>query len=375
MLLLPYREVIIMKHEITKLDTQANLKQSNNLIEAKYRLTTYEQRMVIAICSQLTNETEFPKIRVDVNSLADFCKFPSSKKLNYVRATARRLRSRTLEYQKPNGGWYITGWINSADLLDDGTIEFTIDPKLTPQLLQLKSAYLSTPAAPLMEFKCDYTARFYFLLKKMLKIKEFEYTIDFFKERFQLSKSYALFANMKNKVIEPAILEINEKSDIQVKHEYIKEGRSYKKIHFTVTLKKEKSEEEKMENEIGQLRLNKSFYESDEGVTDRLIKRGVTPQKAKNLAKKYSEKQINENINYALKNKNNINNLAGFIIDCVENNVVENNRKAKEEIDKKEKERLADDRQAKEFFNGKSEEIKGDYEKPVIVKNGKVVSM
>ena len=116
-----------------------------------------------------------------------------------VRTTARRLRSRTLEFQKPDGTWYITGWINSAELVDDSTIEFCIDSKLTPQLLQLKSAYLSTPAAPLMEFRCDYTARFYFLLKKMLKIGEFEYTLDFFRERFNLSKAYRVFFNLKNK--------------------------------------------------------------------------------------------------------------------------------------------------------------------------------
>ena len=365
-----------MKHEITKLDTQANLKQSNNLIEAKYRLTTYEQRMVIAICSQLTNETEFPKIRVDVNSLADFCKFPSSKKLNYVRATARRLRSRTLEYQKPNGGWYITGWINSADLLDDGTIEFTIDPKLTPQLLQLKSAYLSTPAAPLMEFKCDYTARFYFLLKKMLKIKEFEYTIDFFKERFQLSKSYALFANMKNKVIEPAILEINEKSDIQVKHEYIKEGRSYTKIHFTVTLKKPISEEEKIEEETGQLRLGGVMSDSVQELADKLIKRGVSAEYAKQLAKKYNAERIIRNLNLALKQKNNNNtNFAGLIVHFIKEDIAGQNAQAKADIEKREQERKADAKQAKEFFNGKSEEIKGDYESPVIMKDGKIVSM
>ena len=166
-------------NEITRLDQNASLKQANSLVEAKYRLTTYEQRMIIAICSQLKNETDLPKIHVRIDNLADFCKFPASKKLDMVRSTARKLRSRTLEFLKPDGKWYITGWINSADLLEDGTIEFVIDEKLKPHLLQLKSAYLLTPAAPLMEFKCDYTARLYFLMKKMLKVHTFEYKLDF----------------------------------------------------------------------------------------------------------------------------------------------------------------------------------------------------
>lgn len=363
-------------NDILTIDGSKPVKQSNRLVEAKYKLTKYEQRMILAICSQLdTNAKKFDTVRVSVANMAKFCNFDDTKGYTHVKNTIMKLLTRTLQI-KDEKGWYATHWLQSARYIEsESIIEYCVDEHLKLELLQLKEAYLSTPVLPLLEFKSDYSARFYLILKKMLKIKEFEYSIDYFRERFQLSKSYNHFGHIKEKVIEPALAEINEQSDIQVKHEYIKEGRSYKKIHFTVTLKKEKSEEEKMENEIGQLRLNKSFYESDEGVTDRLIKCGVTPQKAKNLAKKYSEKQINENINYALKNKNNINNLAGFIIDCVENNVVENNKKAKEEIDKKEKERLADDRQAKEFFNGKSEEIKGDYEKPVIVKNGKVISM
>ncbi len=364
-----------MENEITTLNKNANLKQSNNLVEAKYRLTTYEQRMVIAICSQLTNETEFPKIHVNVNDLADFCKFDQTKKLDMVRTTARRLRARTLEFQKPNGGWYITGWINSADLLDDGTIEFSIDPKLTPQLLQLKSAYLSTPAAPLMEFKCDYSARFYFLLKKMLKVREFEYDLNFFHERFKLSKSYKIFFNLKNKVIEPAITEINEKSDIQVTHTYIKKGRSYTKIHFVVTLKKAASEEEMLEKETGQQRLIEQTPDNVQEIADKLIKRGVSERMAKSYAKKYDIDRINRNLALALKQKDTAKNLPGLIIDFIRNDTAGQATAAEAEVKKREKKREQDARQAYELFHGKAQaDPAGDYEPPVIIKDGKIVS-
>ena len=347
-------------NEITRLDQNASLKQANSLVEAKYRLTTYEQRMIIAICSQLKNETDLPKIHVRIDNLADFCKFPASKKLDMVRSTARKLRSRTLEFLKPDGKWYITGWINSADLLEDGTIEFVIDEKLKPHLLQLKSAYLLTPAAPLMEFKCDYTARLYFLMKKMLKVHTFEYKLDFIRERFHLSKSYDIFFNLKSKVIEPALAEINAKSDISVRHEYIKSGRTYTKIKFTVTLKAPKalsapaSETVTEEKQVLETRQTQLFEEpktpepqNEEELEHlgRLGKYEIAPQTGRRLIKKYGWERIDANLKYAYEHRQRKENMSGWIIDCIKNDraagAAEAKRLAKKAADKKQKEFLA----------------------------------
>ena len=40
-----------MKHEIVKINKNRNIKQPTSLIESRYKLTNYEQRMVIAIVS------------------------------------------------------------------------------------------------------------------------------------------------------------------------------------------------------------------------------------------------------------------------------------------------------------------------------------
>ena len=230
--------------EIMKVNDCKQIKQSNRLIEAKYKLTVYEQRMMIFICSQLNpNAAEFSKVRVSVADMAAFCKFDETKSYSHVKSTIMRLMSRIVQIKMNDGGWYATHWLQKAKYIpSESVVEYEIDDELKPELLQLRTAYLSTPAAPLMEFRRDYSARLYFILKKMLKVGTFEYEIDFFRERFQLSKSYDIFFNFKNKVLEPAIAEINEKSDIDVEHKYLKKGRSYVSVEFTVTLKKKKKE-------------------------------------------------------------------------------------------------------------------------------------
>lgn len=233
------------KQELLVINKNQTIKQSNRLIEAKYKLTNREQLLIMAICSQLDENAEnFSTIRIKVADFAAFCKITTADKYTEVKRIVMRLLDRKLLIQQPNGGWYATHWLQSAEYIpNESVIEYKIDERLKPELLQLKSGFLRTKVAPIMEFRRDYSIRIYFILKKMLKIRDFCRNLDFFRERFELGKSYNLFANLKNKVLEPALKEINEKSDISVWHEYIKEGRAYKKIHFIVELKETEKKE------------------------------------------------------------------------------------------------------------------------------------
>lgn len=364
--------------DLRKIDNTPTIKQSNRLIEARYNLTIYEQRMMIAICTLLDeNAQDFEKVRVSVADMAKFCKFDETKGYTHVKSTIMRLATRTLQIKHSDGGWYVTHWLQSARYIpNESVIEYKIDGELKPELLQLKAGYLKTKAAPLMEFRRDYTARLYFILKKMIKIGEFDYDLDFFRDRFMLGKSYKLFANLKNKVLEPAIDEINEQSDISVKYEYIKEGRSYKKIHFEVT-SKEKSPEEKLED-IGQVKLiesaKSSTNEDKQAVLENLIQRGVSSEQAERIVKKYSVARMRRNISQAVKQKDTAKNLPGLIVKFIREDIAGQNEKAKIEIEKEKKAKAEDKKQAREFFHGKPKPMKDskgnllEYDEPVRLK-------
>ncbi len=362
--------------EITKIDENQIVKQSNRLIEARYNLTKYEQRMMIAICSQLDkNAADFEKVRINVADMAKFCNFDTTKGYSHVKNTIMRLLTRTLQIKHADGGWYATHWLQSAKYIPSkSVIEYKVDGELKPELLQLKAAYLSTAAAPLMEFRRDYSARMYFILKKMLKIRDFTYDLDFFRDRFQLSKSYNLVSHLKNKVLEPALAEINEKSDINVEHTYIKEGRSYKKIHFIVTLK------DNMEPPLGTDELplapaqkENQLSESLQEVADKLIRRGVAADTAEKFARKYGADRINRNLSAAVKQKDSSTNLPGLIVSFIKKDTAGANAKAQAELQEREQKRHADARQAYEQVHGKIE-IDGDYGQPVVIKDGKIIS-
>ena len=70
-----------------------------------------------------------------------------------------------------------------------------------------------------------------------MKISNFTESLDWVRDRLMLSKSYQLLGNLKNRILEPVLKEINEKTDIQVQHTYIKRGRSFEQIRFSVHFK------------------------------------------------------------------------------------------------------------------------------------------
>ena len=333
-------------NEIIKIDESKKIKQSNRLIEARYNLTKYEQKMVIAICSQLDSNVEnFSKIKIKVSDMAAFCQFENKKAYSLVKSTIMRLLTRTLQIKDDNGNWYATHWLQSANyIIDESIIEYKIDEELKPELLQLKAAYLSTEAAPLMEFNREYSARMYFILKKMLKIREFEYKLDFFRDRFQLGKAYKIFFNLKNKVLDPAISEINEKSDIFAEHEYIKQGRSYIAVRFRVKLKENLKNLEYLTPPVSaQTKLSETpeahFTEEQQTIYDKLLKYDVSEPAAKSLVKNYGVDIIEKNIKLVLRQKNTVKNLGGFIIKAVKDDYAGNTEKAKEEARKRDMQR------------------------------------
>ena len=67
------------KKSTSVIDPNKTIKQSNRLIEAKYKLTSQEQKLVIAICAQLDkNAANFDTIRIKVADFANFCNIKST---------------------------------------------------------------------------------------------------------------------------------------------------------------------------------------------------------------------------------------------------------------------------------------------------------
>lgn len=354
--------------ETKNIDKECTVKQSNNLAISKYTLTTLEQRILFAICSQMPRNTDdFVSVRMSVSDLADFCGITSSNKYSAVRQLSDKLMRRIVTIPTADGGEYTSHWLQSRRYYPkDSSIEFKLDSDLKREFLRLREAYLDIPAIMLMSFKKSYSARIYLILKRMLessgaKSCNFEYRLSFIRDKFELGKTYDKLSNLKNGVIEPALAEINAKSDIEVQHEYIKQGRTYTKIKFNVALKGNKkalpvsdasqsvpeapqkaikqqatpspspTPEQELER-LGQTKLFAAAMPSasseaekkkrqlffDNEILFSKLSRYLLNEKIEDLIIKYGAERVESNLDYAEHNKEGKRNMAGWIVSCID---------------------------------------------------------
>lgn len=92
--------------------------------------------------------------------------------------------------------------------------------------------------------KSQYSIRLYELFKSVLGKTNWYFSIEDLRKIFMCEKSYSHIGHFKSRVIEPAIQEINEKTDILVDYEYETEGRKVVGLDCTITYK---SADEKLE--------------------------------------------------------------------------------------------------------------------------------
>ena len=339
------------------------IRKSNELIEARYKLSIAEQRLVLLIASEISPEDEdFKDYEIRVADFAKMFGLEADKSLyDKVQASADSLIGKTLQLSTDIKTSRKTVWLSYVEYIKgSGLVKLRFDKSLKPYLLQLKSHFTQYQLNYVMEFKSQYSIRFYELLKMdayKAKHGKFEKHIEVTELRSLLNidkKDYPLFANFKQKVIQPAILEISDKTDLIVNEvKYGKTGRKITNITFFVSIRSEN------ETKVIQANLQETIKreESDNhAIVDALVNLGFSIETAKSYKTKYGVKKIERNIAYTLakQQEGKISDLAAYLNKAIELDYGgggwELEQKKKQEAQKEqaqaEKQRLA--KQAKE---------------------------
>jgi plasmid replication initiation protein len=128
-------------------------------------------------------------------------------------------------------------------------------------LCDFQSKFTSYHLEQIALFKSVYSIRFYeFAIMHMKsndgKPTQFFITIDELKRRFEITEKYKMYNNLKQRVIEKAMTEINAFSNISLRYVEIKKGRSVDQIKLIVKYKNwEKKEHQHTINFDPELKL------------------------------------------------------------------------------------------------------------------------
>ncbi len=222
--------------------------KSNALVEAAYRLSVQEQRILLACISQVRrDESVTDEVLYSVRA-ADLAKLSGTAveaAYSELKAAALRLKRREVRLtQEPNGKGkkpkvMITGWVQTIFYVEgEGRVELRFSKDMLPYLTELTRQFTKYALADVAKMDSAYGIRLYELLMQWDSQGQREIEIEQLREWLQLEGRYPSIKDFKKWVLEPAVAQINEHSPLQVAWAQRKTGRRVSHLLFTFSPKK-----------------------------------------------------------------------------------------------------------------------------------------
>ena len=221
--------------------------KSNRLIEASYRLSRVEQLLILQAIVQCREEqcgltATKPVTIVAAEFAARFGLEPGSvygqmkEALNGLYTRDVRIHDIHPKSGKPRV--VNTRWISDKAYIDgEGIVELTFTPKVVPFITRLEKEFTSYRLEKVGKMTGAHAIRLYELLLQYLAAGQREIELENLKEMLGIPGEYKAIKDLKKRVVDPALKQIKEHTDIDVSYENVKRGRTVTGFIFTIKAK------------------------------------------------------------------------------------------------------------------------------------------
>lgn len=236
-----------MEYEIDK----AVVTMSNALVRAGHSLTLSEKRLVAIAISKLDTKGGPGRYglgfeidcKITAEEYAELAQCEMQTAYRDLNNASRRLRKSGIEFFEPDnkrkGAPLVVrvnmSWVTTTKYhTKQGWVELTWNHKLVPHLLGLKREFTSYKLNQAAALRSVYSHRLLELLMMFEATGWAKFSLDDFCQSMQATPTQKKdFANVRRKIIEPAIKELCEKDGWKIEYETTKAGRKVTGLHFT----------------------------------------------------------------------------------------------------------------------------------------------
>lgn len=295
--------------------------KSNEIVEASYRLSLQEQRIILFMASKIQKDDEdFKPVKLSIDEFVTLLKLKGKSKHKEMEEIASKLRRRELIINKPNSKLRIS-WLSSEEYFyGQGYAELCFDPKLKPYLLQIKERFTKFQLRDVIRLKHLYSIRFYELLKQYESIGWRYFELDELKKILGIgSDEYKLYAHFKDKVLKPVKKEFDLKYgvrelDFTFDYEEKKACRRVTGLKFEIL--KPEIQQETIENKLE----DPCLIQPQNALEAELSSLKLSKKQITTLIKKYSLDTIRRNIELARKKveNNELKSIPAFLLAAIE---------------------------------------------------------
>ena len=232
------KEKLIMKNLVVK---------GNSLNECFQNLPYNELKtMLLAFVIYRENGENSHFVRVDASRFAKVFEVDLSTAHLALKQCVEKLITRQFTFFKDNKNKVKTTWIAGIEYVyGENAIILALSPHVVDELTKLEANFTSYYLEQISPFKSVYSIRIFEIMKQwksagktpVLDISDFRLKLGI------LPSEYQRINNFKAKVLDFALSEINEKTDLTVNYEQIKKGRQISGFQFFIKSKKTKEKD------------------------------------------------------------------------------------------------------------------------------------
>lgn len=212
--------------------------KSNALVQASYKLSLNEQRLILLAVAGLHSKrpgvrpglNQVDNIRITAAEFAEAWKLPIGKAYEALRDATNELYERTIHEIKDKHHKKMR-WVSAVQYHDgEGWAKLSFTPHVTPHLTSLSGKFTEYRLGQVANLRSTYAVRLFEWCIEFVDTGWMQMRLDDLVQR--LGVAYTRYADIRRKVIEPAVTELQAKSNLEITWEPVKTGRAVTSVRF-----------------------------------------------------------------------------------------------------------------------------------------------
>jgi len=247
---------------VIELDEEFSIKKSSIIMKSKYDLSIYAIQLLNIVVTKTEEDVYIYSIKKDEL----FSLFDKDISVIYkqIKKAIKELMSKVIIIKNGNEEMFLH-FVDKVIYKKRQDIVFYIDKDMLSILIEYKNNYLKYHIKNMKNLRKPYSLRLFEELKNKYEIqkkykREISYSIDELRDFFMCSDKYD-FYDIKRRLLEPAIKEINQHTDIYVTYKTETDGnRVYNVVFYVTDNKKNRYDKPEVKNIKNFVRFLRETY-------------------------------------------------------------------------------------------------------------------
>lgn len=216
----------------------------NDLIKGRSNLSINELKLLrIAIKQIVKEDTDFKTYQVSIREFAQLLRIDESNLYQEAFKICEHLMKEIVYVGdgNPKHKWKLFHWVSCCSY-ENGTITIKLHEELKPYLINLSALYSQIPLCEILELKSVYSIRIWELIREAMRGQQaygdrevvVSLSVDTIRKATNTENKMKQMGHFKDKVIDKAVNEINQKLPYSLTYTFEKNSRKIVGFRFTI---------------------------------------------------------------------------------------------------------------------------------------------